>query len=213
VAVSNSKVWNKNSWRRLGIVFLLLAVLWLLAWIGARWLIVGVPLDHVDAIVVLSGSSTILERAQHAAGLYSSQRSQKIILTNDNKQASWLSAEQRNPYYFEIAVDELRRLGVPQRSIEVIGPPVNSTWDEAIVMREYSKTHNLSSILIVTSSYHSRRALWTFRTVLGDSTTEVGLDPVKTGIQTPPPATWWLHRIGWKLVLGEYLKLIYYRLR
>ena len=184
-----------------------------MGWIGARWLIVSVPLDHSDAIVVLSGSSTILERAQHAAGLYSGQRSQKIILTNDNKQASWLTAEQRNPYYFEIAVDELRRLGVPQQSIEVVGPPVNSTWDEAIVMREYSKTHNLGSILIVTSAYHSRRALWTFHTVLGHSTTQVGLDPVKTGIQTPSPATWWLHGIGWKLVLGEYVKLIYYHLR
>jgi len=211
--VSKSKIWNKKNWRRLCIVFLLLAVLWFLAWISARWLIVGVPLDHVDAIVVLSGSSTILERTQHAAELYSGQRSQKIILTKDIGQASWVPAQQRNPYFFEIAVDELRRLGVPQQSIEVIGPPVNSTWDEAIVMREYSKTHNLGSILIVTSSYHSRRALWTFRTVLGDSTMQLGLDPVKTGIQTPPPATWWLHGIGWKLVLGEYLKLINYHLR
>jgi hypothetical protein len=55
--------------------------------------------------------------------------------------------------------------------------------------------------------------LWTFRTLFQDGTTQVGLDPVDTGIQTPPPATWWLHGRGWKLVLGEYLKLIYYRWR
>ena len=213
MAKLNLLPWNKKSWRRLSIAFLLFASLWVLAWLGARWLIVRAPLDHADAIVVLSGSSTLKERTQHAAKLYAEQRSQKVLLTTDTQQGSWSSAEQRNPYFYEIAINELERLGVPKQNIEIIGPPVNSTWDEAIVIREYSKTHNLASILIVTSSYHSRRALWTFRTLFEDGTTQVGLDPVDTGIQTPPPATWWLHGRGWKLVLGEYLKLIYYRCR
>ena len=41
----------------------------------------------------------------------------------------------------------------------------------------------------------------------------IGVDSAEPGEQSPRPATWWLHRLGWKLVPGEYLKLIYYRLK
>lgn len=193
-------------------VFLVLALLWLLSWVGARALIVRAPLEHADAIVVLSGSSTLAERTQHAASLYSQNRAPKILLTTDNQQGGWSTAEQRNPYFHEIAVKELIRLGVPAQNVEVVRPAVNSTWDEAQLISEYSKTHNLHSILIVTSGYHSRRAFRTFRTLFQD-TTQVGIDPVETGIQTPRPATWWMYPRGWQLVFVEYLKLIYYLCR
>jgi uncharacterized SAM-binding protein YcdF (DUF218 family) len=191
---------------------LLLAGLWLVSWLGARWLIVRAPLDHADAIVVLSGSSTLSERVQHAARLYAEKRAPKILLTTDNRQGGWSTVEQRNPFFHEIATSELNRLGVSSENIEVVRPPVGSTWDEAMVLRDYAKTHNLRSILIVTSSYHSRRALFTFRHFLADDT-QIGIDPVETGIQTPRPASWWLHKRGWQLVLVEYLKLIYYLCR
>lgn len=199
-------------WRGILFVLFLTGTLWIPSWLAAHWLIVSVPLDRADAIVVLSGSSTIIERAQHAAKLYSEKRAPKIILTNDDRKGGWVSAEQRNPFFYEIALNELRQSGVPQQNIEILEPAVHSTWDEAILVRQYSKTHNLRSILIVTSSYHSRRALWTFRTLIGKGT-QVGLDPVPTGIQTPPPATWWLHARGWQLVFIEYLKLVNYRFR
>lgn len=204
---------HKN-WRRVFVAFLLLAFLWLISWLGARWLIVSAPLERADAIVILSGSSTLAERTQHAAHLYFQNRSQKILLTTDNQQGGWSSVKQRNPYFHEIAVEELTRLGVPLQNVEVVvRPHVTSTWDEAQVIRDYSKTNNLRSILIVTSGYHSRRALWTFRTLLQNTNTQVGLDPVETGIQTPQPATWWLYPRGWQLVLVEHLKLIYYLCR
>ena len=202
-----------NKWRRVFVAFLLLGFLWLVSWIGARALIVNAPLERADAIVVLSGSSTLVERAQHAARLYSQNRTQRILLTTDNQQGSWSSAEQRNPYFYEFAVKELIRLGVPSQNIEVVRPSVTSTWDEAQLISDYSKTHNLRSVLIVTSSYHSRRALWTYRTLFQGTNTEVGLDPAPTGIQTPRPAIWWMYPRGWKLVFVEYLKLIYYLCR
>jgi uncharacterized SAM-binding protein YcdF (DUF218 family) len=202
---------HKNR-RRVFVAFLLLVCLWLISWLGARALIVSAPLEHADAIVVLSGSSTLAERTQHAARLYSQNRASKILLTTDNHQGGWSTSEQRNPYFHEIAVKELTRLGVPAQNVEVVGPPVNSTWEEAQVISEYSKKHNLHSILIVTSSYHSRRAFRTFRTVV-QNPTQVGIDPVETGIQTPPPATWWMYPRGWQLVFVEYLKLIYYLCR
>jgi uncharacterized SAM-binding protein YcdF (DUF218 family) len=211
VATKNQRKYK--NWRRVFVAFLLLATLWLVAWLGAQALIVRVPLERADAIVVLSGSSTLAERTQHAAYLYAQNRAPKILLTTDNQQGGWSSAEQRNPYFHEIAVKELTRLGVPLQNIEVVKPPVASTWDEAQLISEYSKTHNLRSILIVTSGYHSRRALGTFRTLFQTTHTQVGIDPVATGIQTPRPAVWWLYPRGWQLVFVEYLKLIYYLCR
>lgn len=204
---------NRLTWRRVFVAFLLLVGLWLVSWLGARWLIVRAPLERADAIVVLSGSATLSERVQHAARLYAEKRSQKILLTTDNRQGGWSRSEQRNLYFYEIAIRQLSRLGVPTENIEVVQPPVASTWDEATVLRDYAKTHNLRSILIVTSSYHSRRALFTFRHFFAATDTQIGIDPVETGIQTPRPATWWLHISGWELVLVEYLKLIYYLCR
>ena len=205
--------WNRLTWRRVFVAFLLLVGLWLVSWLGARWLIVREPLDRVDVIVVLSGSATLRERVEHAARLYDEKRAPKILLTTDNRQGGWSRSEQRNLYFHEIAIRQLSRLGVPTESVEVVTPPVDSTWDEATVLRDYAKAHNLRSILIVTSSYHSRRALFTFRDFFADTDTQVGIDPVETGIQTPRPATWWLHQRGWELVLVEYLKLIYYLCR
>ncbi|HJT27563.1 MAG TPA: YdcF family protein [Pyrinomonadaceae bacterium] len=201
------------TWRRVFVAFLLLVAVWLASLVGARWLIVSSPLDRADAIVVLSGSSTLSERVQHAALLYAEKRAPKILLTTDNRQGGWSTAEQRNPYFHEIAINQLNRSGVPLENIEVVRPPVTSTWEEATVVRNYAKTHNLRSIMIVTSSYHSRRALFTFRHFFADGETQVGIDPVETGIQTPPPSSWWMHKRGWQLVLVEYLKLIYYLLR
>ena len=203
----------RKRWRRVFVAFLLLGLLWLISWLGALGLIVSAPLERADAIVVLSGSSTLAERTQHAARLYSQNRAQRILLTTDNQQGGWSKSEQRNPYFHEIAVNELTRFGVPSQNIEVIKPPVGSTWDEAVLVTDYAKSHNLRSILIVTSAYHSRRALWSFRTLSHEANTQLGLDPVPTGIQTPPPATWWLHGRGWQLVLVEYFKMIYYLCR
>ncbi len=200
--------------RRIRFAVLVLAGCWLLSWLGARWLIVSDPVQpagaHADAILVLSGSSTLIERTHHAAQLYSENRSGKILLTNDNRQGSWSSAEQRNPYFYERAVSELLKSGIPSQNIEVLSPPVSSTWDEAVVLKRYSESHQLQTVLIVTSGYHSRRARWTFNEVFGSGNIRVSLDPVGTGIQTPSPATWWLYLNGWRMVPGEYLKLLYY---
>lgn len=200
-------------WRRSAVAILLLCLCWLIAWFAARALIVSAPLEHADVIVVLSGSSAFVERTQLAAQLYGAGQAEKIILTNDNRQGGWLSVEQRNPYFYERARWELQRQGVPASQIEVIGPPVDGTWDEALALRNFAAASRIRSVLIVTSAYHSRRALWTFRHVLADSGVTIGLMACAPGGETPRPGAWWLHLRGWRMVPAEYLKMIYYRLR
>jgi uncharacterized SAM-binding protein YcdF (DUF218 family) len=200
--------------RRLLIAGVLLLVLWpAAAWVAARFLIVHEPIEKSDAIVVLSGSATYRERAQHAGELFNAGRANKVVLTNDNLKSGWSSAAQRNPYYYELAKEELRRAGVPEHNIQIMMVPILGTHDEALKLRDYCEQQSLNSILVVTSAYHSRRALWTFRKVFNDGRKRVGIDPVAAGIETPSPSTWWLHRFGWDLVPREYVKLVGYWLR
>lgn len=194
---------------------LLLVLLWpLVAWTAARALIVRADLAHADALVVLAGSSAYVERTHLAAELYRAGRAPVVLLTNDNEPSGWSEAAQRNPLFVERAVAELTEAGVPRAEIDILPQPVASTHDEARALRAYALSHNLRSLLFVTSAYHSRRAWWTLRRVFAGSNVELGLEPVAPGTPaTPAPAVWWLSLRGWPSVAGEYVKLLYYHAR
>ncbi len=212
MAESNKK--RVPLFRRLVIAGVLILILWPPgAWAAARFLIVHEPIEKSDAIVILSGSATYRERAQHAGELFNAGRANRVVLTNDNLKSGWSSAAQRNPYYHELAKEELRRAGVPEGNIQIMMVPILGTHDEALKLRDYCEQQSLNSILVVTSAYNSRRALWTFRKVFNEGRKRVGIDPAAAGIETPSPSTWWLHRFGWDLVPTEYLKLVGYWVR
>lgn len=199
------------------LVVLALAAVWPpLAWGAARWLAAGAgsppQAAPADAIVVLAGSSTYAERARRAAALFGEGRAPRVVLTNDALKGGWSEAEQRNPLFVERAAAELRRAGVPADKIEIIWRPVASTYEEGARLREYAAERNLRSLTVVTSAYHARRARWTLRQALRGSGVAVEVEGVAPGEQSPAPSTWWLHRLGWRMVAGEYLKLVYYRL-
>jgi len=200
-------------WRFITVGVLALAVWSLLAWVAARALIVSAELPRADALVVLSGSGAYVERTQHAAQLFRQGRAPKIILTNDSQRGPWSIEEQRNPTFTERAISELRRSGVTPDRIEVLPDAISSTYSEALILRRYASEKGLRSILVVTSSYHSRRALWTLRHVFEGSGVEIGLETVAPGQQMPRPATWWWYPSAWQMVALEYPKLIYYWLR
>ncbi|HYH84252.1 MAG TPA: YdcF family protein [Pyrinomonadaceae bacterium] len=197
---------------------LLLALVALAAWplvarVAARALIVSAEPRSADAVVVLAGSSAYEERARRAAEIFREGRATKVLLTDDGEAGGWSQELERNPRFVERAAKELARAGVPRESVETLPQIVSSTHDEALLVREYARARGLRSILIVTSAYHSRRALWTFRRVLEGSGVAVGLEPVAPGEQMPTIGTWWLTLRGWRVVAGEHLKMVYYRMR
>jgi uncharacterized SAM-binding protein YcdF (DUF218 family) len=201
--------------RAIGIALALAVVAWpLVAWVAARALVVQDELAQADCIVVLSGASDYVERTRHAASLLRRGIAPKIVLTNDNLRGGWNSEQQRNPFFIEREAEELRRAGVPAAQIEALPEPVASTYEEAVRLRAYASERKLGSVLIVTSAYHSRRALWTMRQVFRESGVRVGVSPVEAGAaETPATFAWWLSRRGWRSVAPEYPKLIYYWFR
>jgi uncharacterized SAM-binding protein YcdF (DUF218 family) len=188
-------------------------VLWLAAWLGARALIVRAPLPQADALVVLAGAHSYLERTHQAARVFRAGVVPLVLLTDDRQQAGWSEREQRNPYFVEGAVGELRRQGVPAEAIRVLPDRVATTYDEAVALRRESSERRFTRLLIVTSAYHSRRALLIFRRVLSPIRVEVGVDPAEPGQQTPRPGVWMFTPRGWRDVGEEYLKLGFYAVR
>jgi uncharacterized SAM-binding protein YcdF (DUF218 family) len=189
-------------------------VIWpIFAWLAAQLLIVRAELPSADAIVVLSGSSTYRERTAWAAKLYREGRAPIVILTNDSLISGWDRVEERNPYFYELAAKELQQGGVPAEKIQIVSDIALGTYEESLGLRDYATAHKLSRLLIVTSAYHSRRALWSLRRASERSGIAIGLDSPPPGWQTPAPSIWWMRRKGWRVVAGEYVKMIYYWLR
>ena len=199
--------WRWGRW-----ALLLVVSAWIGAWLAAHLLIVTSELQHADAMVVLAGSSTYRERTHRAAQLFHEGRAPKIILTNDNLKSGWSAERERNPLFVERAMDELKQQGVPVDKIEILPEGVLSTYDEAVKVRGYATKQGLRAILVVTSAYQSRRAQWTFGRVFRGSDIFLGIEPVTPGEQAPQPSAWWRYRLGWELVPGEYLKMIYYQI-
>ena len=199
--------------RALPFALLALAAWAFVARAAAEALIVTAELPRADAVVALAGSSAYVERARRAAEIVREGRATKVLLTDDGQLSGWSNESESNPRFVERAAAELASAGVPGADVEVLPQTVSSTHDEALLVREYARERGLRSIMLVTSGYHSRRALWTFRRAFEGSGVRVGIEPVAPGEQTPTPGTWWLSPRGWQTVAGEYVKLVYYWLR
>ena len=194
-------------------IVLILSFIWILAAPGlASFLIVEKPLENADAIFVMGGSATYIERNQKAAALYQQGLAPKILLTNDGTRGGWNKKAQKNPYFVELARAELVSQDVPENVIETLPGTVAGTDDEAELLVKTAREQNLKSVLLVTSAYHTRRALRTFEKVLADNDLkiEIGIVSAPFGQQTPSPNCWWLSPFGWNLVAGEYVKSFYY---
>ena len=211
--MTTGKVTRRRTVVKSTMIFLTILFVWVfLAPNLAERLIVEKSLNQAEVILVLSGSSTYLERTRMAALVYKTGVAPKVLLTNDGGQASWSQKEQRNVPYVELAKRELVAQGVPDNAIEILAPEMSGTIMEAELLGKHSAERRWKSLLIVTSAYHARRALRTFKNVFAKNgvETEIGIVSPITGQQTPAPLYWWLTWRGWRDVAGEYVKSGFY---
>ena len=179
----------------------------------ARFLIVRAEPARAGVVVVLSGASVYDERVRYGSTLLREGRGNTLVLTNDGLRGRWSRRRQANLTSVERATDAVVDAGIPEQHLTILPTRVNSTYDEAVVVRRFAEKTGIKSVLVVTSPYHSRRALWVFRRVLGPAGVDVGVASPLPGEQSPRPEVWWLSRIGWHSVALEYVKLVYYRIK
>ena len=114
-----------------------------------RWLVVSVPMEKADTLIVLGGESRA--RPLEAARLFKKGVAPRIFITGDGD-----------------AVANRRILtgeGVPAARITV-EPKATTTYENALLLKPLLEDDRIRSALIVTSPFHTRRALATFRKVI-----------------------------------------------
>jgi uncharacterized SAM-binding protein YcdF (DUF218 family) len=164
--------------------------------------------EKPDAIWILGGSSAYLERTQKAAEIYRLGISDKIFVVDDGIHGGWNDGEKRNLPYFEISRRELIADGVAESAIEIVKPVGDGTNYEAEMFASKNADNHIKSLLLITSPYHTRRALWTFQHF--NPKTEIGVIPAENTEKNPSIYTWQFSSKGWSYVFGEYLKFFYY---
>ena len=174
---------------------------------AARAWVVNDPLTQADAIVVLGGGMET--RPFDAARLYHLGLAPKILLTATKPEPS----EQLglNPPETEIARRILVKKDVPDSAIAVAPGFVNSTYDEAVAVRDWAKTNHIKNLIIATDVFHTRRAAWVFRKELGPAGIRVEMDAVPVREYTLN--NWWQHEQGVVAFQNELLKYAYYRIK
>jgi uncharacterized SAM-binding protein YcdF (DUF218 family) len=167
-------------------------------------LVVSEPLPKADVMVVMAGGRDV--RLPPVAALYKEGVAQRVLLTNDGIFAGWSTKYDRNLYLVEWAREELLEMGVPEDAIVLLRYTASGTIHDALNTRDYVPAHpEISSLLVVTTDYHTRRTLWTFRRVFEGEGTQIGVYPV-----ADPSQPWWRRAC---VLFLEFMKYVYYRLR
>jgi hypothetical protein len=182
---------------RLRIVVLLAVVLWLGAQSGS-FLVVDRP-QRADVILVLAGETD--HRPTRALELLNQGYSSRLVL----------DVPADGKVYGSTLVEMARKWAdsLPQASAILVCPIHGlSTKAEARDASECLRNVGGSSTLLVTSDFHTRRALSVFRHRIPTRTFEVAAanDSTQFGVQ------WWRHRQWAKTNLDEWLRLIWWQL-
>ena len=185
-------------------IILLLAVVYVgTVFLPHSWLLTGLtvsnPLARSEAIVLVGGG--FKERAPAAAMLYRDGYAPLVILANDGVFSGWSTKYNRNLYQVEWAEEDLVILGVPRDRIVKLPFYGSATMFDALAVKRYLFKSGLKKIIVVTSDYHTRRVLWTFRHVLKEYTADIKVFPAKS------------FGVGARSLVMEYVKLGYYQLR
>ncbi len=126
-----------------------------------KWLVVEDPLDHAQAIAILSGRMP--ERALEAAKLYRAGYAPEVWLTHSTEPAKSLK-EMGVEYFGEEYYNQkiLLQQGVPARAIKILEPPILNTADEIVSIKGALNAAPLHIVIIVTTKPHTRRTrtLW-----------------------------------------------------
>jgi len=158
------------------------------------------PPKGADAIVILMGDT--VDRTPHAAELYKRGYAKKIVFVES--EASKLVELGLKPLDGKVTYDYLTKfLNVPAADIIFNDTSrVASTLDESkAILRELEK-NKFKNIILVTSWYHSSRALWTFQKA-NSAKIRVRIFP------SPIPKKWYRREQEFLNVYNEYLKWPY----
>jgi uncharacterized SAM-binding protein YcdF (DUF218 family) len=166
---------------------------------------------HADAVVVCTGPGWY-PRLMEAAALYQAGLADKVVINGNRKTQTLRRLEQMGyqrccPWY-EGGLRILAMLDVPRAAvITVSAEDAYDTVSEAKAVGQALIKAGISSVIVTTSKYHTRRAgyIWkrTFANQLSIRTVVARNDPFS-------PQCWWKEGRQVRWVMAEYGAWIYY---
>ena len=179
------------------VLIVLIALALFLFSTSGHFLIINLP-QHADTIVVLAGETD----RRPALGLQLLQQGYAPRMVLDVP----ANAKIYDETMLQISQQYVREL--PQAQSVIICPIYGlSTKAESQDVSQCLRTLGIHSILVVTSDYHTRRALSTFRHELPGMQISIAAatDPQQFG------GAWWQHRQWAKLNFDEWLRLVWWQ--
>ena len=164
-------------------------------------LVVHVPLDRPDAIVALASHEW--ERLPEAARHARRYPAATVILTVPQHVTQFTCHDCSS------RVERLAHLGVDSARIQMLALNGPGTHAEAVSTLTFAYRTHVRRLLVVTSPYHTRRALAVFRKVFEGSGVELGIEPAWAS-SLARPATWWWHPDDRAYVPYEWAAMAYY---
>lgn len=175
-----------------------------IVWFAGNQLVVRHEPQVADAIVVFSGdgessyiNQSYQRRAVDAIQYFESGYAPLIILSSGKDQTF---------SEVEIIRSVLINRGVPERAIKILDKYPRSTFENVTLVKKMLVEYRVKSILLITSPYHSRRALWVWRKVMPEL---VLLAPAV--LDTPRANPQWVATVDQiKVICYEYAAIVYY---
>jgi uncharacterized SAM-binding protein YcdF (DUF218 family) len=188
--------------RRIGSLFRRLAILIVIAFVlGFGFFLSILPNQEIaldrnaDGIVVLTGGTS---RVSDALELLAAARGKRLLITGVNPGTTTADIAHEIPHYG-------RYLAC---CVDLDYSAVN-TLGNAVEARRWALDRNFRSLIVVTSAYHMPRALAEVAHQLPDVTL-IPYPVVSNRLRVEP---WWSNGATTKLVLSEYFKYLYAKLR
>jgi len=207
-----------NTMRTLAILILiaLIAALTFNSWMPqvGEFLLVKDRLQKADCIVLLAGDTFF--RFKKAVELYDAGYAgmivHSVIPESGKSSKEYYNFERRlrglsDMTEKDLAMRAFRYFGKGAKDVYITQEEVTSTFDEAVAAKRFMSERRLKSMILVTSTYHMRRAFMIFKTVFRGSGIEIYNCTAVNTLFDPP--RWWQKEKDVRMVMSEYCSLVF----
>jgi len=166
-------------------------------------------LQHADLIMVLGGAR--VERWLEAVDLYKEGWAPAIVMSPgivSPLEVELQAKGVRYPREGDLARDAVLSLGDPASAVTVLPGGVDNTAAEAAALRRAYPPGSVHRVIVVTSSYHLRRAGYAFRRELKRDGVQIIMRPSR--YDGAVPGRWWTRRKDVRYMLSELPKFAAY---
>ena len=159
-------------------------------------------LEPSDAIVVLTGSNSG-NRIEEAIRVFDKGMGKVLVFSGYSYYPGMDSHRGMKQYAIKLGVPDDKI--VAQKATGEI-----STWGEALANIKLLESLKAKSLILVTSSFHTRRSHWVYERAIKSLKMDITLLMQPAYDPTVPYPRWWETRSGIIKVFLEYIKLFYY---